>query len=185
MWRSLIESALQSNSKVGPTINYTSLATIGQNGKPKNRTLVFRGFEKKALKFTTDLRSEKIVEIKCNPAAELCWYFPETREQFRISGTIQILDASSDIAKHSFIEDLSDSARATFSWPEPAVGQLAQALEADFPTSVYPRGIPKNEQNSPAFALALSNFALLLLVPEVVDHVQLMCNKRTTFTIDK
>ena len=30
-----------------------------------------------------------------NPAAEVAWYFPETREQYRVSGNLTIVDAAS------------------------------------------------------------------------------------------
>lgn len=30
-------------------------------------------------------------EVAANPAAEVCWYFPTTREQYRISGELQVV----------------------------------------------------------------------------------------------
>ena len=71
------------------------------------------------LQFITDMRSEKIgqvlahsyklrsckleqilipflsnLQIGKNEAAEACWYFLDTREQFRISGTLQVIAAA-------------------------------------------------------------------------------------------
>eukprot|EP00955_Chlamydomonas_euryale_P030271 319010-Chlamydomonas_euryale.AAC.5 len=35
----------------------------------------------------------QLKEVATNPAAELCWYFPESREQYRISGDLHIVTA--------------------------------------------------------------------------------------------
>jgi len=40
----------------------------------------------------TDLRSEKVAQIRANPAAEFAWYFPDSREQFRIAGDLVVVD---------------------------------------------------------------------------------------------
>ena len=67
------------------------LATVSADGKPRVRTVVFRGFNAlNNLEFITDARSEKVGQImSTSPAAELCWWFPVTREQFRVEGTIR------------------------------------------------------------------------------------------------
>jgi pyridoxamine 5'-phosphate oxidase len=33
-------------------------------------------------------------ECAANPRAEVCWYFPKTREQFRVAGTLEIVGAA-------------------------------------------------------------------------------------------
>ncbi|KAJ3128057.1 hypothetical protein HK098_005269 [Nowakowskiella sp. JEL0407] len=44
------------------------------------------------LMFVTDIRSSKILEdLSHNNFGEICWYFPETREQFRLSGTLHLV----------------------------------------------------------------------------------------------
>ncbi|MFM7406931.1 MAG: pyridoxamine 5'-phosphate oxidase family protein, partial [Cuspidothrix sp.] len=83
-WRSLISHALHRNRSLVYS-RYVQLATVGENGLPANRTIVFRGFleDTNQLKFITDIRSQKAEQISKQPAAEICWYFPNTREQFR------------------------------------------------------------------------------------------------------
>ena len=71
---------------------YCQLATVRGDGRPACRTVVFRGFlggpedtaeDASRLTFVTDARSEKVGELGQQPACELCWYLPGTREQFR------------------------------------------------------------------------------------------------------
>lgn len=33
----------------------------------------------------------QVAEVAANAAAEVAWYFPNTREQYRIAGTLQII----------------------------------------------------------------------------------------------
>ncbi|XWS46258.1 hypothetical protein CRYUN_Cryun14cG0049200 [Craigia yunnanensis] len=60
---------------------------VGSNGRPSNRTVVFRGFQENSNKFqiNTDKRSHKIEELKHWPLAE-----------FRISGSgrVDVIDGS-------------------------------------------------------------------------------------------
>ncbi|KAI5054742.1 hypothetical protein GOP47_0029887 [Adiantum capillus-veneris] len=53
--------------------SYFQLATVRRDGRPANRTVVFRGFveESNILQFTTDYRSNKIEEILHNPRGEV------------------------------------------------------------------------------------------------------------------
>jgi PPOX class probable FMN-dependent enzyme len=129
---------------------------------------VFRGFldHTNQLKFVSDRRSEKATQILTQPWGEVCWYFPNSREQFRLSGDLTLVgENSSDIALHTAREQqwqaLSDAARSQFAWPDP--------------------GKPK--ANAPAFDLSspdplqpLPNFCLLLLNPLQVDHLELRGN---------
>ena len=45
------------------------------------------------LRFITDARSGKIKELIENNFAEVCWWFGGTSEQYRISGTCEIVAA--------------------------------------------------------------------------------------------
>jgi len=181
-WRNLLETAIEKNKHIR-TSRFVALATLGKDGKPKNRNLVFRGLVDEKIKFTTDIRSEKIAEISLNPFVELCWYFPETWEQFRISGKMEIHTGQTEIAKTTFSE-LSDAARATFTWPTPAVGQLTdQTSEEEYPSNLYPRSLPLSNSFSALHEKALSNFCVLLLVPEGVDYVHLTNNKKEFFSV--
>ncbi|MCO5606162.1 hypothetical protein L7F22_060349 [Adiantum nelumboides] len=78
-WRQLLATSLQANGHLKHS-SYFQLATVRRDGRPANRTIVFRNFveESNLLQFTTDSRSDKIEEIFHNPRGEAKWeqYFP-------------------------------------------------------------------------------------------------------------
>ncbi|XP_040378210.1 pyridoxine/pyridoxamine 5'-phosphate oxidase 2 isoform X2 [Oryza brachyantha] len=96
-WRSLLQRALDGNAHLKHS-TFFQLATVGGGGgRPANRTVVFRGFQEQSdkIQINTDARSNKIGEIRNCPFGEICWYFTDTWEQFRISGFIDVIDGSS------------------------------------------------------------------------------------------
>lgn len=53
----------------------------------------------------TDSRSEKIAQFAEQPCSHVCWYFPISREQFRIDCKAEVVDfdsKSADLAKVCF-----------------------------------------------------------------------------------
>ena len=163
-WRDAIARALHRNRSL-VYARYLQLATVRENGHPANRTVVFRGFleDSNQLKFITDARSDKVDQIPKKPWAEICWYFPNTREQFRISGCLTLIgdDDSHPIqpARMKTWEELSDAARLQFAWPHPGKPRVNEpgAFEPSPPNPAQP----------------MPNFCLLLLDPEQVDHLDL------------
>lgn len=163
-WRALLNRALYRNRSL-PHARYLQLATIRNDGKPANRTVVFRGFLEGSdhLQFVTDTRSEKAHQIAHHPWGEICWYFPKTREQFRISGNLILVrekHPETSLLKARLIawQQLSDAARQQFAWPHP--GAPRAEAEAFSPPQ-------------PSFTEPLSNFCLLLLEPQQVDFLEL------------
>ncbi|MBF2004978.1 Npun_F5749 family FMN-dependent PPOX-type flavoprotein [Chlorogloeopsis fritschii PCC 9212] len=164
-WRSAIARALHQNRSL-VYARYLQLATIRANGHPANRTVVFRGFleDTNKLKFITDARSEKAEQIQQQPWAEVCWYFPNTREQFRITGCLTLVGSDNSQptlqeARNTTWQKLSDAARLQFAWPDPGKPRIEDqdAFAPPPPDPVQP----------------LSNFCLLLLAPVQVDHLEL------------
>jgi PPOX class probable FMN-dependent enzyme len=163
-WRSPLARALHRN-RSQPHSRYFQLATVQADGRPANRTVVFRGFldDTNLLKIITDIRSQKFDQIVYKPWAEACWYFTVTREQFRIAGELSLIDANHpDLelqkARQSTWQDLSDNARLQFAWPHP--GKPRDHQEAFSPSVLDP-------------ASPTANFCLLLLAPTQVDHLEL------------
>ncbi|WP_099237607.1 Npun_F5749 family FMN-dependent PPOX-type flavoprotein [Synechococcus sp. BDU 130192] len=175
-WRSPLARALHRN-KSQPHHRFFQLATVTPTGKPRNRTVVFRGFLEGSndLKIITDQRSEKISHLATCPDAEIAWYFTKTREQFRFSGQIKLVTAASSSsrlnrARQQTWQALSDAARAQFLWPQP--GDRRSENLADFqPTAV-------NDQEP------VSNFVLLLFQVTKVDHLELRGNPQNRFLYD-
>jgi pyridoxamine 5'-phosphate oxidase len=161
-WRSPLARALHRNRALAYA-RYAQLATVRSNGHPANRTIVFRGFlpDTNQLRFIVDRRSEKIDQIRTQPWAELCWYFPKTREQFRISGTLTLVpenypDESLLKARSTLWQELSNAARSQFAWAAPR----------------QPKTEPLDSEAVDAIE-AHPNFCLLLLEPVEVDHLEL------------
>ena len=162
-WRSPLARAVHRNRSV-PHVKFVQLATMDLDGKPRNRTIVFRGWvdSSQQLKFVTDQRSEKIPQLQQHQWVEVCWYFTKSREQFRISGTMKIVDHQSQSTKESDLrtqswQQLSSKAQAQFYWPSP--GQKRSPISAF--EGIEPATTPPN------------NFSLLLLTPQKVEHLQL------------
>jgi pyridoxamine 5'-phosphate oxidase len=165
-WRSALARALHRNRSLVYS-RYAQLATVAGDGRPHNRTIVFRGFGEgnrlHDLKFITDQRSEKMMQLQANSWAELCWYFPKTREQFRIAGQCTIIDAmypnpTDQKSRRITWHNLSSAARSQFAWPRPAQDLASpEAFESD-----------DLDPNQP-----LDDFALLYLNPIQVDHLEL------------
>ena len=171
-WRSPLKSAIHRN-RSKPHSRYFQLATVDSNGYPRNRTVVFRGFldDTDLIKIITDARSNKIPEIEYQSVAEICWYFTKTREQFRISGTLQLItaqeiDPNLKKARQTTWHNLSDAARSQFAWPNPAQPAADKsAFDIEPPSS----------------DTVLDNFCLLLLTPMKIDHLQLKSDPQQRF----
>lgn len=163
-WRSPLSRALHRNRALVYS-RYVQLATVQTNNRPANRTVVFRGFLENSniLRFVTDRRSQKVEQIGHHPWGALCWYFPKTREQFRISGPLMVVTATAKDEALQRLRDttwlaLSAGARSQFAWPHP--GQPQDNSEAA-------------PQESVDLTTPLEPFCLLLLTPHGVDHLKL------------
>jgi pyridoxamine 5'-phosphate oxidase len=173
-WRPIIAGTMHRNRSL-PTSRYLQLATVDHRGRPANRTVVFRDWRdpESQLQFVTDARSalreaagtSKKQEIADNPWAEVCWYFAKTREQFRIGGKLQLIDAHStelQAARQAAWERMSAAGKVQFYWPLPGA---ARALEIFAEPELT---------LSPA-----ADFCLLLLDPVQVDHLDLRGNPQS------
>ncbi len=166
MWRSHLARSLHQHRNQ-PEARFLQLATVGLDQRPRNRTVVFRGFlencdrYKDCLKIVTDSRSQKIEQIHANPWAEINWYFTKTRSQFRILGKLILVNhQSSDLelqqARLAAWQALSESARIQFVWAHPREPRI------DFP-----------EITTPDPSQPLDSFCLLLLEPTECDRLEL------------
>ncbi|MGA7932678.1 MAG: Npun_F5749 family FMN-dependent PPOX-type flavoprotein [Kovacikia sp.] len=166
-WRSSLARALHRNRSLADS-RYLQLATMRADGRPANRTVVFRGFVDGTdeLKFVTDRRSEKVDQIRQAAWGEACWYFSKTREQFRIAGTLVLVEENStDLAlqqaRQNSWQELSDAARSQFVWAYPGKPRVRQEdFDLAPPDPIEP----------------LPHFCLLLLRPDHVDHLELRGN---------
>lgn len=171
-WRSPLARALHRN-RSRPYSRYIQLATVQANDRPANRTVVFRGFwgDRNVLQFVTDQRSQKVQDVTLSPWAELCWYFTQTREQFRLAGmvilvTAQHPEAELQTARQRSWDALSESGQRSFFWPHPGDRRHPDHdLEADVPQALPP---------TPP-----ETFCLGLFNPDWVDHLELRGEPQT------
>jgi pyridoxamine 5'-phosphate oxidase len=166
-WRSSIARALHRNRSL-PNARYLQLATIDNALRPQNRSLVFRGWLEPTsqLQLVTDLRSSKAMNLLAgaSPWAEACWYFPKTREQFRLNGTLELVtpenaNSSYSKARQQAWQQMSDAGRIQFDWGTPGADRTAD------PQVFNP---PQPDPLQPS-----ANFCLLLLCVETVTHLEL------------
>ncbi|PIA34792.1 hypothetical protein AQUCO_03700219v1 [Aquilegia coerulea] len=173
-WKQLLVNAMQLNSNLKHS-SYFQLATIGSNGRPSNRTVVFRGFEQEEsnkIQINTDYRSSKIEDLKHCRFAEICWYFTDSWEQFRINGTVDIIDAFNpdpvklqQRAKAWFAG--SPRSRLQYLGPSPGLPYISEEQKQEY--SLDPATGPVHA------------FCLLVLDPEQVDYLNLKSNQRLSF----
>jgi pyridoxamine 5'-phosphate oxidase len=118
-----------------------------------------------------DARSRKVEEVAKTPYAEVAWYFPGTRDQFRIFGRLSIIGpgiqgAPGDMynsdpfwqgLRESTWKGLTDAARSQFAWPVPGIPRLEEDEERFKDTR------PDLKEGPP-----LDSFCLVVLDPQQV-----------------
>lgn len=97
-WRLLARGVADRRSPM----HHPTVATIGVDGRPRLRTVVLRGVDaaERRLRFHTDLRSEKVTELRVEPGIALHAYDPRAKIQLRVEGraTIHSDDAVAEAA---------------------------------------------------------------------------------------
>lgn len=172
-WKQLLLQALQANSQLKHS-SFFQFATVGANGRPANRTVVFRGLQEESgkIEINTDSRTRKIEDLKHCPFAEICWYFTDSWEQFRINGMVDVIDGSnSDSGKLQQREKswfaCSLKSRMQYLGPNPGLPSITEESPEDF--------------NLDPYAGPVSAFCLLVLDPDKVDYLNLKTNTRLVF----
>lgn len=68
-----------------------SLATVGVNGKPSVRTVLFKGLYQNGLTFYTNYEGRKGQELLAHPFAALNFWWPSLEKQVRFEGSVEKL----------------------------------------------------------------------------------------------
>ena len=200
VWRTALKKALDANKSV-PNAKYFQVATTQANtstndqdddsGFPAIRTVVFRGFldrDQTKVTFVTDTRSKKVGDLTANKKCEICWYFPTSREQFRLRGFANVITNEStddvDMKDRSISwKKMRPGARGQFSWPEPGQPRLPEHEEAyDVDRLIedeheYENLWPKDN--------VLENFCLVTVDVNRIDHLELKGNKRYLYSLQQ
>ena len=119
-WRPLLKGAQHREGR-SPSARWLQLATVADDGTPRVRTLVFRGWkDDDQLLLFSDGRSSKILDLTHQPQAELCWLFPKAKQQFRLRGVMTLTQPEDCPAFHQQCwRSMRDSGRALWAWPKP------------------------------------------------------------------
>jgi len=159
LWIEALRKALKRNQRE-PYSRYFQLASLDTNSQPRVRTVVYRGLDEdgESPLFVTDTRSAKMHNLH-KQIVEACWYFPISREQFRIAGQASIFPAAH--RQQSMVwQGLSDAARSQFLWPAPGDSVVAES-KAD------------SEPLAADLTQAPSSFCVVAIRPERIDHLRL------------
>jgi pyridoxamine 5'-phosphate oxidase len=83
-----------------PEPEVMALATATHDGRPSVRYVLYRGCSAEGIRFFTNLESRKGDELRSNPRAAVAffWTAPGLRQQIRMEGRIERLDAAEDDA---------------------------------------------------------------------------------------
>jgi PPOX class probable FMN-dependent enzyme len=197
VWRAALKKAMDANKSL-PNAKYIQVATTGANasmddqndesGFPAIRTVVFRGFldrDPTKVTFVTDKRSKKVGDFAVNNKCEICWYFPKSREQFRLRGFANVITNEStdeiDIRDRSISwKKMRPGARGQFAWPEPGQPRLPEHEEA--------YDVDRLIENEDEFEnmwpkdKVLENFCLVTVDVNRIDHLKLKGNKRYLYS---
>lgn len=116
-WRQRLARSLHvSRSK--PESKYIQIATYAPVLGVQNRTVVFRGFveDSHVLQCITEKDSDKYRALQYAQESEICWYFPKTREQYRLSVHTQLVGSTNDEAglRQQMWQNLSVAAKQSF-----------------------------------------------------------------------
>ena len=74
-------------------LNLMTLATVGSDGRPAARIVLFKEVNEKGFTFFTNFRSRKACEIKQNPYASAVIYWQDLGYQIRVEGMIKRISA--------------------------------------------------------------------------------------------
>jgi pyridoxamine 5'-phosphate oxidase len=70
-----------------------ALATATKEGLPSVRMVLLKGVDPRGFVFYTNLESRKSGELADNPAASLCFWWPNLRRQVRVEGAVEPVTA--------------------------------------------------------------------------------------------
>jgi pyridoxamine 5'-phosphate oxidase len=82
-----LDTAKKEKSIVEPTA--MCLATADKNGEPSARMVLLKEADARGFVFYTNLESHKSHDLKENPKAALCFYWPALGRQIRVEGIVE------------------------------------------------------------------------------------------------
>jgi pyridoxamine 5'-phosphate oxidase len=197
IWRQRLARSLHINRSQVHS-KYFQVASVCSNGYPKNRTVVFRGFLSgtQSLLSVTDLRSEKVTQWQDDHPArfEICWYFSDSREQYRLAGEAvliaNVLDSSERI---SILAEQTKQSLLKQQWSNLSPN-AQQPFNSSSPKAPFDENsLSKNPQNGPVIQNNVNNngvemsenFCVIVFIPDTVDYLNLTSKPQQRCLYDK
>ena len=69
--------------------NGMTLATAGADGRPSSRVVLLKGADERGFSFYTNIDSRKARELRDDPRASICIWWPALEEQVRVDGSVE------------------------------------------------------------------------------------------------
>ena len=155
------------------------VATIDAGGYPSQRVMILRecDWAQPALRFHTDLRSDKIAHIGTRPLASALIYDEAAKLQIRLSGRLSL--GSEEAAEQAW-DASTEFARRCY------MTQSAPGSEANAPISGLPAWIEGKQPTLEMLKDARQNFAILWFEFDRIDWLYLANNghRRARFMRD-
>jgi len=115
-----------------------TLATVDRSGAPHARGIICRRIDDDGrIYMGADARTEKNNELRGDRRAEVAFWMPKLRRQFRLTGETRIVAFPEDeTLRKSIWREMSDQTRSLYFWPTPGIAAgtddaFAQAVSAD------------------------------------------------------
>jgi pyridoxamine 5'-phosphate oxidase len=147
------------------------ISTIGRNGHPKARVVILRAVEQEAnsIRFHTDVRSEKWMELLANSKASATLYDEASRVQLRLEGVVK-LHTQDDVARKAWLSS-QPMGRVAYGVTPPPGAVIAEGELYTLPA--------KEEQTEIGF----ENFGVVLICITSLDwlHLKQAHNRRAHF----
>lgn len=145
-----------------------TIATIGADGSPQTRIVVFRKFlhEERRLIFHTDLRSPKIGELRADPRVSWLFYHAGEKLQFRIAGAAMIHADADDWLKLKQWQATRTFGRRCYMGKPPS--RIAPEATSGLPAEIETRE-PTTEESEVGFP----NFAVVSTQISSIDCLEL------------
>ena len=156
MWIAQLQSSLEREYQGRGAV--AVLATVSPLAEPAARCVICRGVKDDGrLSFTTDLRSEKIDHLRNQSVAEVLFWLPTLKLQWRLTGDVHVVTGPAAAGEWA---DFTEATRRTFFGPPPG-----EAFE-DVPVTADLSKPPPT-------------FAVLELLPDRVESLDLTTTPHT------
>lgn len=142
------------------------IGSVDEHGNPHQRVMILRQVDwtSRLLRLHTDMRTDKITQLKNNGFVSAIIYDEPAKLQIRMSGIASI--ASDDIRDAAWNSSTTFARRCY-------MAEGAPGASSTFPTSGLPRWIEGKQPDEAQLASARSNFAVLLIKVDRIEWLYL------------